>query len=303
MNRPHDANGITRKYFDSLMLEMRHFDAVLPDTTFKLFGETFQTPIMTAALSHLTGCHPDGLEEMARGALAAGAVMWCGMGPDEELERVCKTGAKTIRIIKPHADNEEVFREIALAESLGCLAIGMDIDHAYNHKGEYDNIFGDCPLSGKTTEELTSFVKATKLPFIIKGVLSVRDAQKCLEIGAGGLVVSHHHGIMDYAIPPLMVLPKIVEAVNGRIPIFVDCGFDTGMDAFKALALGADGVSVGRTLMKPLKEGAAPAVAQKITAMNQALKGAMARTATATLTDMDPTVIWQSSTGSSLVQP
>ena len=61
---------------------------------------------------------------------------------------------------------------------------------------------------------------------------------------------------MNYAIPPLMILPKIVEVIGGRIPIFVDCGVESGMDVFKALALGADAVCVGRALMDPLKEGA-----------------------------------------------
>jgi len=294
--RPQDSNIITRNYFDSLLLEMRHFEAVIPDTTFELFGETFKTPVMMAALSHLDKCHPDGLEEMAKGARDAGAVMWSGMGEDEELERVCKTGAKTIKIIKPHVNNEDIFREIANAEAHGCIAVGMDIDHAYNYKGEYDNIFGDCPLSGKITAELASFVAATKLPFIIKGVLSATDAKKCLEIGVAGIVVSHHHGIMDYAIPPLMALPKIVEVINGKIPIFVDCGVETGMDVYKALALGATAVSVGRAMMKPLSESGAPGVKAKVEEITATLAGTMARTAVATLKDMDSSVVWRPTT-------
>lgn len=294
--RAHDSNEITRNYFDSLLLEMRHFDAVIPDTSFTLFGESFKTPVMMAALSHLDNYHPDGLEEMAKGAVTAGAVMWSGMGEDEELERICKTGAKPIKIIKPHANNDEIFREMAYASAQGCLAVGIDIDHAYNRKGEYDNIFGNCPLAGKTTEELASFVKATSLPFIIKGVLSVQDAKKCLEIGAGGIVVSHHHGIMDYAIPPLMALPKIVEVIQGKIPIFVDCGVESGMDVYKALALGATAVSVGRGMMKPLAEGGATGVAIKIEKITASLAGTMARTATPTLAEMDPSVIWMPTT-------
>jgi len=294
--RAHDSNVITRNYFDSLLLEMRHFDAVLPDTTLTLFGEVFKTPVMMAALSHLDKCHPNGLAELAKGALAAGAVMWTGMCEAEELARVCQTGAKTITIIKPHANNEEIFRKIADAEANGCLAVGMDIDHTFNHKGEYDNIFGECPLAAKTTAELASFVKKSKLPFIIKGVLSVQDALKCLEIGAGGIVVSHHHGIMDYAIPPLMVLPKIVEAIQGRIPIFVDCGVETGMDVYKALALGATAVSIGRSMMKPLAQNGAAGVATKVNEITTTLAGTMARTAVATLNDLDATVIWQPAT-------
>ncbi|MCL1999774.1 MAG: alpha-hydroxy-acid oxidizing protein [Turicibacter sp.] len=291
-DRKHDSNAITRAYFDSLLLEMRHFDAVIPDTSLELFGEKFDTPVMMAALSHLNKCHPQGLEEMARGAVAAGAVMWSGMGEDEELERICKTGAKTIKIIKPHSDNAEVLREIAWAEKMGCIAVGMDIDHAFNRQGEFDNIFGNCPLSGKTTEELASFVAATKLPFIVKGVLSVKDTKKCLEIGAAGIVVSHHHGLMDYAVPPLMILPKIVEIVAGKIPIFVDCSVESGMDVYKALALGATAVSIGRAMMTPLSQGGAIAVTQKIQEITASLAGTMAMTAIPNLSKMDASVIW-----------
>ena len=287
-----DSNGITRDYFDSLLLEMRHFDAVIPDTSFNLFGHEFGTPVMMAALSHLDRFHPNGLAEMAQGAKDANAVMWCGMGEAAELGRVCATGAKTIKIIKPHLNNEDIFKEIELAQNYGCIAVGMDIDHAFNHKGEYDNIFGDCPLKGKSTEELASFVKATHLPFIIKGVLSVSDALKCLEIGAGGIVVSHHHGLMDFAVPPLMILPKIVEAVGGKIPIFVDCGIEGGMDAYKALALGATAVSVGRAMLRPLKENGASGVTEEIIKMTQQLAGTMARTAIKDLNEMDSSVIW-----------
>lgn len=293
LKRPHDSNLITRKYFDSLLIEMRHLGAVKPDTTFELFGENFKTPVMMAALSHLTNCHPDGLEEMAKGAHDAGAVMFSGMGEDEELERICKTGAKTIKIIKPHVDNNDILHEIKVAQDLGCIAVGMDIDHAFNHLGEYDNIFGTCPLSSKTIDELKLFINSTTLPFVIKGVLSVVDAKLAVEIGAKAIVVSHHHGIMDFAVPPLMVLPDIVKAVGDKIPIFVDCGVESGMDVYKALALGATAVSVGRAMMKPLKEQGAKGVTLKIEEMTASLKGTMARTAVTNLSEMDASVIYK----------
>jgi isopentenyl diphosphate isomerase/L-lactate dehydrogenase-like FMN-dependent dehydrogenase len=124
-------------------------------------------------------------------------------------------------------------------------------------------------------------------------VLSERDALFCLEAGARGIVVSHHHGIMDYAIPPLLVLPSIAKVIAGRITIFVDCGIESGMDAFKALALGATAVSVGRSLMNPLREGGAQAVQAAIADMTEKLAGAMARTCSPDLSHIDPTVIWR----------
>lgn len=288
---PADANQITREYFDSLMIEMRHIDAVIPTTRFELYGEAFATPVMTAALSHLNNCHPGGMAEMAKGAAAANAVMWTGMGEESELEAITATGARTIKIIKPHADNQNIYRKIEHAESCGCLAIGMDIDHAYNNRGQYDTVMG-LPMTGKTLDELKDFVRATKLPFIIKGVLSERDTDKCLEAGVKGIVVSHHHGIQSFAIPPLMILPKISKLVNNSIPIFVDCGVTNGMDVFKAMALGATAVSVGRELMTPLSTSGAVGVQKRIQEITEELAGAMARTCSPDLKHIDPTVLW-----------
>jgi isopentenyl diphosphate isomerase/L-lactate dehydrogenase-like FMN-dependent dehydrogenase len=96
--------------------------------------------------------------------------------------------------------------------------------------------------------------------------------------------------MVDYSVPPLMVLPEIVKAVGNEIPVFVDCGIVSGMDAYKCLALGAKAVSVGRHLMPLLKDGP-EAVAQRIYEMNAELAGIMARTGVKSLDDMDPTVI------------
>jgi isopentenyl diphosphate isomerase/L-lactate dehydrogenase-like FMN-dependent dehydrogenase len=288
---PGDANRITREYFDSLLIEMRHIDAKLPDTALNLFGETFSTPIMTAALSHLNNCHPEGMAELARGAKAANAVMFAGMGDEEELDAITATGAKTVKIIKTYADNEIIFRKIAHAEKSGCLAVGMDFDHAYNGNGEYDVILG-YTMSGKTLDELKSFVSATTLPFVVKGVLSLQDAVKCMEAGVRGIIVSHHAGIMPYAVPPLMILPEIADAVDGKMKIFVDCGIQSGYDAFKALALGADAVCVGRPLMQPLTDKGAEGVKETIQAYTAQLASAMARTCSHEIAHIDRDLIW-----------
>lgn len=284
-----NSDKITRDFLDSLLLETRYLDAELADTTMQLWGETFSTPIMTAALSHLNNVCENGMVELARGAKEANALYWCGMGEDEELEEILSTGAKVVKIIKPHADNREVLWKIEHASSHGAFAVGMDIDHAFSGNGAYDTVCG-LPMHPKTTAEIKEFVKSSPVPFVVKGVLSVQDAKKCLEAGVSGIVVSHHHGMMDYSVPPLMVLPDILEAVDGRIPVFVDCGIESGMDAFKALALGARAVSVGRELMKPLKDGS-EAVTKRIREMNGELAAVMARTGTKSLADMDAKVI------------
>ncbi len=284
-----NSDKITRDYFDSLLLETRYVDSVLPCTKLELYGRTFDTPIMTAALSHLHNTAPNGMVIYAQAAAKANAVHWVGMGEDKELEDIVATGAATIKIIKPHEDNKEVFRKIEHAVGAGCFAVGMDIDHAFNASGGYDKVF-DLPMKAKTTEELHDFVQAAGVPFIAKGVLSTQDAQRCLKAGCKGIIVSHHHGIMSYAVPPLMILPDILDVVAGEIPVFVDCGVESGMDAYKCLALGATAVGVGRHLMPLLKEGA-DATAARMKEMTAELAGVMARTGVCDLSHFDKSVI------------
>jgi 4-hydroxymandelate oxidase len=89
--------------------------------------------------------------------------------------------------------------------------------------------------------------KSFKVPLIIKGILTGEDAADCVKQGVDGIIVSNHGGrSMDYGPSTLEVLPEIVAAVNGRIPVIVDSGFRRGSDVFKALALGANAVELGR---------------------------------------------------------
>jgi isopentenyl diphosphate isomerase/L-lactate dehydrogenase-like FMN-dependent dehydrogenase len=286
-----DSARITRDYLDSLLVEMRHIDGSLPSTQFKLYGETFTTPVMFAALSHLGNTHPGGMAEAARGIKAAGAVMWAGMGSGEELEAITATGAKTIKIIKPYADNRDIIKKIEHAEKCGCIAVGMDIDHAINKQGKID-VIEKLVMVPKTTGDIAEFVKATRLPFIVKGVLSEQDTRKCLEAGVRGIVVSHHHGHIDYSLPPLRILPRIIRIVNKSIPVFVDCSIDRGMDVFKAIALGADAAGVGRAIIPALAKEGAAGVQKVIEEMTAELAGAMGATGAKDLASIDPEVIW-----------
>lgn len=290
---PASSKEVTRAYFDSLLLEERLMDSVVPNTEFKLYGKYFDTPIMTAALSHIGTFNPDmpnGMVQYAKGAEMANAVHWIGMGSNEEFAEVMATGAQTIRIIKPYADEEKIFSQIRQAKELGALAVGMDIDHMFDLKGNPDVCVGE-QMAIKSSEDLRRYVEYAEIPFIVKGVLSVHDAVKCAEIGVRGIVVSHHGGRLNYAVPPLYVLPDIVKAVGKKMPIFVDCGICSGMDAYKALALGATAVSVGLHLIPYIRQGGAESVAGRINEMTEEMKGIMAYTGVATTKDFDATVI------------
>ena len=286
-----DSVKITRDYFDSLLLEMRLIDSDLPSLDYELFGYTFSTPVMTAALSHLNDVHPGGMVELARGAAAANAVMWAGMGDKSELEAIVATGAKTIKIIKPYADEGIIMDKIEHAERCGAIAVGMDLDHSFSHGGGYDVVLG-YEMRPKTQADIIRYVRSTKLPFVIKGVLSTQDAMKCLEADVSGIVVSHHHGVLDYAAPPLMILPDIADVISDQIPIFVDCAVERGYDVIKALALGANAVSVGRALMGPLAAEGAAGVQKAIASFNAELSFAMAMTGSLDVYTIDPEIIW-----------
>ena len=116
-----DTNLITRQYFDEILVEMRHMDGVTPDTTLELYGERFATPVMMAALSHLKGQgnQGDGMVEMAQGAALANCVNWAGMGEIEQFDRIAATGARSIKIIKPYADESMVLSRMERAEAAG----------------------------------------------------------------------------------------------------------------------------------------------------------------------------------------
>lgn len=289
--KPEDSNILTERYFEKILVETRYLDAVIPDTSVELFGKTFATPVMTAALSHIPGKDGDGMVQMAQGAAEAGALTWVGMTTLEQYGEIAQTGAPLVRIIKPYKDEREIFSRIEQAEEEGAVAVGMDIDHSFNKRGQPDSVLG-MPMSPKTTKDIASYCKRTKLPFLLKGVLSAQDAQKCLDAGVGGILVSHHHGIMASAVPALLVLPEIVKTVQGKIPIFVDGSFENGMDVFKALALGADAVCVGRALMPPIQQQGAEGCRQTIQDITDELAAAMARTGSRDIKYIDPSLLW-----------
>ena len=289
MSEAYDSNRITRDYLDSLLIETRYIDSDIPETDCELFGRKYDMPIATAALSHLYSVCDKGMVQFAAGAKKAKALCFMGMGEDVDVEEMTQTGADLVKIIKPHADNDVIFHKIEQAVSCGAVAVGMDIDHAYTSDGRYDEVFG-LPMKPKTLKEMEEFVRFAKVPFVVKGVLSTSDAAKCLEAGASAIVVSHHHGIMPYSVPPFMMLPEIVKEVNGKMTIFADCGIESGADVFKALALGADAVCIGRNLMESLKDGS-DAMADRMIAINNELKSIMARTGAHSLKEIDLSVI------------
>ena len=285
-NEAEDSIRIAREYMDSLQVESRLLGAEEPSSAFEFLGEKFSTPIMTAALSHID------LKGMAEGTRSAGAAVSIGMGDNETLKSVLSTGAKVMKIIKPYANRNDIHDRIRFAEANGAIAVGIDIEHSLHADDPTpDNVFG-LAMKLPSLNELRDFIQSTKLPFFIKGALSVQDAVKCVELGCAGVILSHHNGIMRCAVPPVRLLPKIREAVGYKLILIADGGMESGFDAFKALALGADAVTVGRPLMEPLKEKGPDGVREVIETMTKQLQVMMFRTASKDLKHIDPSVIW-----------
>ena len=288
-----DANVINEMYMDSLLIEERLIDSVVADTTVEFFGTEFDSPVMTPAFSHLknyNGREYDGLEEYSFSAKECNVLNFCGMMENDRFKRIIDTGAKTVRIVKPYADHAKVIDQMQYAESVGAFGIGMDIDHIFGDEG-LDVVIGE-KMAEQTSDMLRSYVEMTKLPFVVKGVLSVSDAVKCADIGAKAIIVSHHHGRLPYAIPPMMILPKIREALKGRdVRIIVDCGIASGADVFNALALGADAAAVGRSMLPALEKDGISGVTQFLKKVGRELRYIMSFTGFAKVGDIDPSVL------------
>ena len=284
-----DANIITAKYMDSILIKERLIDSVVADTKTEFFGETFDMPIFTPAFSHLgkySGRDLTGLEEYSIAAKNKNILNFVGMMENELFAKIAATGAKTVRIVKPYADNGKVRDQMQYAESVGAFGIGMDIDHIFGNTG-LDIVIGE-QMAVQTTDMLRSYVESTKLPFVVKGVLSKEDAVKCAEIGAKAIIVSHHHGRMPYAAPPMMVLPKIKEALEGKdVKIIVDCGIASGADVYKAIALGADAAAVGRSMLPSLEKEGVAGVEKFLQSVSDELRFIMSCTGYAVVSEID----------------
>lgn len=283
----------SREYVDSLNLEMRLINSGTSDSRCELFGKQLATPIMTGALSGLHKICREPMLELASGVSDAGSMIWVGIGPEEELERIIQIGAPVVKIVKPYRDGEKITAKLRHAEQAGATAVGMDISFFFGGKTRDTLIRSDTMLP-RTKAEMRVFVETTRLPFVVKGVLSERDAVAAAEIGAACIVVSHHGGVvLDCAVPPLKILPTIVQAVGGQVKIIVDGGFRRGTDVLKALALGADGALMGRAIMAALAADGADGVTSFLKGCSEELRRAMSLCGCTSLSAVNSSILWR----------
>ncbi|MCI8271207.1 MAG: alpha-hydroxy-acid oxidizing protein [Erysipelotrichaceae bacterium] len=225
------------------------------DTSSSLFGHPVSLPVYAAPIGGIEinyGAKVSELsytEMLVDGCLRAGTLAFTGDGKipsmfEEPLSVLKKHQGAGIPTIKPWADDEIAWRAKLCLEN-DVLAVASDIDAS----GLSALRTSEVPVGFKDVDDLKRFKKLVGKPLILKGIMSVKGAMKALEAGADGIVVSNHGGrVLDDCLASIEVLKEIAEAVNGRMTILVDGGFRSGNDVFKALALGADGVLIGRPM-------------------------------------------------------
>jgi 4-hydroxymandelate oxidase len=280
-----------RRYLDSLFFVPRFFDPVAVDTRLKLFGVELRTPVFCSAISGLTRLSEDAFVEIAVGLKNAGSLMMLGIGGTRELQSAIDIGVPVAKIVKPYRRTELIYKKTRDAERRGCVAVGMDIDY-FHGRTKGDRIHDSELFGPQNTDELRQLISQTRLPFIVKGVLSVSDAEKALSLGASAIVVSNHgSAAVDFTVPSMIALPRIVEAVGDKMAVLIDTGFRTGNDVLKALAFGARAVGLAVPIILAWGADGARGVESLVNQLTIELERTMAATGCPDLAAVDRRVI------------
>ena len=254
------------------------------DTSFTLFGRTVDLPVFAAPVGAMTLHYGDKYNDLAYNDILvaacaeAGIAAFTGDGTDPAVMEgaaaaIAKNGGCGVPTVKPW-NLETIRQKMDLVKAADPFAIAMDIDAA--GLPFLKNMTP--PAGSKTVEELREIVAMAEKPFIVKGIMTVAGALKAKEAGASAIVVSNHGGrVLDQCAATAEVLADIVDAMKGSgVKIFVDGGIRSGVDVFKALALGADAVLICRPFVPMVYGGAEEGVKLYIEKIGAELSDTMA---------------------------
>ena len=252
------------------------------DTSFEIFGRTYKAPIFAAPIGAMKLHYGDKYDDLEYNNILvpacadAGIAAFTGDGVNAAVmqgatEAIRAKDGKGIPTVKPW-DVNTLQEKLELIKASGSFAVAMDIDAA--GLPFLKNLTP--PAGSKTTEELAEIVKAAGVPFILKGIMTVKGALKAKEAGASAIVVSNHGGrVLDQCPATAEVLSEIADAVNGTMKVIVDGGIRSGVDVFKALAMGADAAVIARPFVTAVYGGAEAGVAAYIEKIGEELKDTM----------------------------
>ena len=270
------------------------------DTSVELFGRTFKYPFFAGPVGAMTLHYGEKYDDLAYNNLLVdacakgGIAAFTGDGTNAKVMEgataaIKAAGGLGIPTVKPW--NLETIREkMELVKASGSFAVAMDIDGA--GLPFLKNLTP--PAGSKTVDELREVAEMAGVPFIIKGIMTRRGALKAKDAGAAAIVVSNHGGrVLDQCPATTEVLEDIVEAVGGRMKILVDGGLRSGVDVFKALAMGADGVLLGRPFVTAVYGGAAEGVQCYIDKIGGELEDTMRMCGANTISDISRDMIFR----------
>ena len=253
------------------------------DLSFEIFGQTFKAPVFAAPIGAMKLHYGDKYDDLeyndilVSACAGTGIAAFTGDGTNPAVmegatKAIKAAGGKGIPTVKPW-DVNTLAEKFALVKESNAFACAMDVDAA--GLPFLKNLTP--PAGSKSAAELKEIIEKAGVPFILKGIMTVKGALKAKEAGASAIVVSNHGGrVLDQCPPTAEVLPEIADAVGKDMKIFVDGGIRSGVDVFKALALGADAVLIGRPYVTAVYGGAADGVEALTAQLMSELEDAMA---------------------------
>ena len=287
-----------------------------PSTAIELFGTQLAYPILVSPTAAHLALHPEGEAATHQGATAAaGTPMIISNVASLPIEKITAAAQGPVWFQLYAKEEMSANREtLDRAQAAGCRAVVVTIDQ---QASVFDRALHDRHLmpagprrtSTRQTAPRTPYRinetrlfqdwklfaelrKIVRVPLLAKGILTAEDAKLCLEHGLDGVYVSNHGGrSLDYAPSTLEVLPEIVDAVKGRVPVLFDSGVRSGSDVLKALALGASAVCLGRVPRWGLGAFGAPGVQRVIEILQAELVQAMAATGRNSLSSIDRSLV------------
>lgn len=316
-----------------LLRPRRLVDVSRPDLSVELLGDRLSLPVGLAPTAFQRLAHPEGELATARAARSVRTLMVASTLATSTIEEIAEAhGGPTWLQLYVFRNRELSLDLVRRAEASGCSAVCLTVDMPVQGKRERDdrnrfrlpegldmaNFRGHLQAAmpaehegsglaafihreidpSLTWEALEWLVEQTALPVVVKGIVTGRDAERALERGARGIVVSNHGGRqLDGAVPTLLALPEVVAAAEGRIPVILDGGIRRGTDVIKALALGARAVLVGRPYLWGLAWRGEEGVSTVLETLRTEIERSLCLVGRPRAADVDPDAVLEAPSG------